>query len=204
MSTEPSQPLPPYQVIRQRLRQTAAFVWHRTQAAVEGSLHPWRRRRALDQIARVQPRSVLMVCLGNICRSPYAATALASSLNGQKLQVTSGGFIGPDRASPTHAQKAAAALGVDLSAHRSRVVDAAILNAHELVVVMEPSQGRTLSRQHGVPADRILVLGDLDPEPIPSRTIPDPYGKSEATFLECYRRINRCIDTLRGALSARN
>jgi protein-tyrosine-phosphatase len=83
-------------------------------------------------------------------------------------------------------------------------VNEAILNAHELVVVMEPSQRRTLSRQHGVPADRILVLGDLDPEPIPSRTIPDPYGKSEATFLECYRRINRCIDTLRGALSARN
>src|SRR5688572_850028 len=204
MSTEPNSPQPRYRVVFERLRQAAAFVWHRTRVTLERRLHPWRRRRALDRIARVQPRSVLMVCLGNICRSPYAATALAGSLNGGKLQVTSGGFIGPNRASPAHAQSAAAALGVDLSTHRSRIVTEAILNAHELIVVMEPSQARTLCQQHGVSADRILVLGDLDPGPIPSRTIPDPYGKSEATFLECYRRIDRCIEALRGALPAHN
>lgn len=201
---EPNLPMPWHRAVFHRIRATAASVWHLTRTAPDPWLHPWRRRRAVGRIARVRPRSVLMVCLGNICRSPYAATRLSSRLNGQTVRVSSGGFIGPDRRSPDHAQAAAAALGVDLSAHRSRVVTNEILNAHDLVVVMEPSQRSTLSRQHGVPADRILVLGDLDPEPIQSRIIADPYGKSEATFLECYRRIDRCIDTLRGALPVRH
>jgi protein-tyrosine phosphatase len=137
-----------------------------------------------------------MVCLGNICRSPYAAVALARKLHVQNVRVESGGFIGPDRSSPSQAQTAAASLGVDLSAHKSKIVTDVVLNAHDLIVVMEPAQRRTLRDNHGVPADRILVLGDLDPWPIACRAIGDPYGQPEATFVECYRRIDRCLDTL--------
>ena len=52
-----------------------------------------------------------------------------------------------------------------------------------------------------MPQARILVLGDLDPGPIQTRTIVDPYGGSQDVFAECYRRIDGCVTVLTGIIS---
>ena len=39
---------------------------------MDRALHPRRRRRARARIERLQPSNVLVICLGNVCRSPYA------------------------------------------------------------------------------------------------------------------------------------
>src|SRR2546422_3500209 len=84
-------------------------------------LHPWRRRAARRALSARAPRSILVVCHGNICRSPFAAVLLQRALGPAGIRVHSAGFIGPNRPSPPEAVTAAARYGVNLSDHRSRV-----------------------------------------------------------------------------------
>jgi len=42
----------------------------------------------------------------------------------------------------------------------------------------------------------ILILGDLDPEPVEQRTIVDPMGGPDELFDESFARIERCITEL--------
>src|SRR2546427_7115345 len=104
-----------------------------------GVLLPLRRQRALDALGR-RPRltSLLVVCHGNICRSPFAAALLrrASARNG--VRVDSAGFLGPGRPPPPEAVAAAARHGVGLSAHRAQFVTADRVRPAKLLVVMGP------------------------------------------------------------------
>lgn len=148
-------------------------------------------------LTRRAVRSVLFVCYGNICRSPYAAAAYARLAGeaGGAVRVTSAGFIGPGRPSPPEAQTVAARRGLDLAAQRSRLITEPLVRDHDLIVVMERAQAAALARTFG--RDRgVLVLGDLDPEPIDTRTILDPYGRTEDEFEAVYARIDRCVRSL--------
>src|SRR5690348_16475483 len=93
---------------------------------IERALHPIRREASRRLIASsVRPGNILVLCHGNICRSPYAAHALVRALPGPAraaFPVDSAGFIGPDRSSPPQALDAAARVGVDLSQHRSKLI----------------------------------------------------------------------------------
>ena len=61
-------------------------------------LHPLRRRAArADLTRRVAPSSMLVICHGNICRSPFAAAVLRARLAGTGVCVESAGFFGPGR-----------------------------------------------------------------------------------------------------------
>jgi protein-tyrosine-phosphatase len=66
---------------------------------------------------------------------------------------------------------------------------------------MNAAQRRAVIDLFGVEAKRVIVLGDLDPEAIETRTIRDPIGQSEAVFAASYSRIERCLDGLVSALS---
>lgn len=162
-------------------------------------LHAGRRRRARARLARAHVDSVLFVCHGNICRSPFAEHAARGRL-GDVIRVTSAGFIGPGRTSPSEAVTAARAFGVDLTAHRSTMLTAAAARAAGLVVVMTASQARAV-RRLGVPATQVLVLGDLDPKPIDLRAIPDPIEQPPAVFDACFRRADRCVAELTALLT---
>src|SRR5688572_33037024 len=90
------------------------------------ALHPLRRRRVLEALRRRAPvphtpAVVLVVCYGNICRSPFAAAVLARALGGMRggARVESAGLIGPppSRPAPPHAVTVAARRGVDLAPH---------------------------------------------------------------------------------------
>jgi protein-tyrosine-phosphatase len=172
-----------------------------TQAALDRLLHGPRHRRALGRLATLAPlRTVLFVCHGNIYRSPYAEhrfRATVAALGAAAPLASSAGFSGPDRPSPDEAIAAAARGGVDISAHRSRLLTGEAARASDLVVVMDSRQARKVERltghSQGIP---VLVLGDLDPDPIPSRAIVDPWGRGDSVLLEVYQRVDRCVAIL--------
>lgn len=178
------------QQLLQRGHAAASFLRH----APDRLLHPLRGRKA-RRLLRRRPQSVLFVCLGNICRSPYAAEAFRGLAADPGLAVDSAGFIGPGRPSPDLALQTARQRGIDLGAHRSRVVTADSLAAAELVVVMDPGQAQRV-RAMGVAAGRVLVLGDLDPVPIRKRAIRDPFEQEAAVFSATFDRIDRCLRAL--------
>ena len=165
----------------------------------ERRLHPLRRRRARRRLAEAAvPDSVLFICLGNICRSPFAAELARSVFQARGLgtiSVQSAGFIGPGRPTPDFGLDAAEAHGVDLSGHRSKLVTPDMVRDDaRWIVIMDSSHGKRLVRDFGAATEQLLHLGDLDPEPIERRTIPDPFDQDLDVFEACYARISRCFD----------
>lgn len=160
--------------------------------------HSRRRAVATQLIARSRPRRIVFGCLGNVCRSPYAEARFAAG--GLDIVVDSAGFIGPGRNPPIEAQVAAEARYLDVSGHRSRLFTSEDLAADTLVVVMEPAHQERLRAALGDGPARVVLLGDLDPEPIDTRVIIDPWGRSQATFEATFDRIDRCVAALIAAL----
>jgi protein-tyrosine-phosphatase len=171
---------------------------------VDSLLHPLRRRRARELVRGANPRSVLFVCTGNICRSPFAAALFANRIPQRlrrAIKTSSAGFIGPGRPSPEHALATARGYQVDLADHRSAVLTNDVLDAADLIVVMSEEQRRGLSARVGR-TPLIVVLGDLDPLPITRRTILDPWDGPPEAFADSYARIERTVGELVDALWA--
>jgi protein-tyrosine phosphatase len=166
----------------------------RVRRTPERLLHPLRRRKAVEALrARVRPKTLLVVCHGNICRSPMAAALLARELAALDVNVRSGGFIGFNRPAPAEAIGAAARYGLDLAEHRSRPVTAEVVRSADLIVVMERAQQRVVCERFGRATSDVLLLGDFDPEPVQTRTIRDPVDQDREVFEQVYERIARCV-----------
>ena len=181
-----------------RAPRARASDWLRELSHVSDALlHPRRRRAAYIQLRNLRPRSILFVCQGNICRSPFAAAAFAGSyaINGTRaVTAASAGFIGPGRTPPAKALSAALRHGINISAHRSEMITPERLQTADLVVVMSAEQARAIRGHSG--STRVLVLGDLDPDPTTRRTIADPWGGTDHAFDASYERIDRCVREL--------
>lgn len=165
-------------------------------------LHGLRRRATLRALrARPRPRTLLVVCHGNICRSPFAAGLLARRLGEEGgTLVASAGFVGPGRPAPAHGIAAARLRGIDLSAHRSQLLTPVLAADAELIVVMDLRQQRSVCGRFGrLPGD-VILLGDLDPQSIDTRAIHDPVEQPLAAFERSYERIERCVHALAGVL----
>jgi len=164
-------------------------------------LHGWRRRRLREMLRRrPPPATLLVVCHGNVCRSPFAAALLRPSLSRKGVRVESAGFVYSGRPSPPEAVTAAARYGVDLSTHRSKLLTVDSVRPASLIVVTDPAQGREICARFGRGDGDVLVLGDFDPQPIESRKIRDPVNQPLTVFEETYARIERCIRELERAI----
>ena len=173
----------------------------RVRRTPERLLHPLRRRKAVETLrGRPRPRALLVVCHGNICRSPVAAALLDRELAPFGIEVQSGGFIGFNRPAPAEAMAAAERQHVDLTNHRSRLVTAELVRAADLIVVMDQTQRRQLCERFGRRPTDVILLGDFDPAPVEMRTIRDPVEESREVFDQVYERIARCVQELASVL----
>jgi len=169
-------------------------------------LHPARRRAAIHRLCtrRDGLRSVLFVCHGNICRSPYAAGAFRQILaeeSSPPVEVWSAGFLGSGRPATPMAVAAAARRGVDLGAHRSEQIGAERVRAADLVVVMDAFQEREIRLRFGKRRHAVLILADLLLAFGDARVIPDPIDQPLETFEWVYTQIDQCLAALRSALT---
>lgn len=176
----------------------------RLRDGLDQALHGYRRRELLARLRDTPPRSILFVCNGNICRSPFAAVLAHQQLvarGGNGIAIASAGIINPGRPSPGEAVGAAQALGVPLTAHRSQLLTPALVTSADLVFVMDRWQRSHVCATYRRSARDVLLLGDLDPQ-WERRVIADPVDQPRAVFDACYARIVRCIDTLVSAIAA--
>jgi protein-tyrosine phosphatase len=135
---------------------------------------------------------ILMVCLGNICRSPLAEGILRTKLD-EQFHVDSAGtgpwHIGkaPDKRSISVAQK----YGIDISTQRARQFSAKDFDDFDLILVMDASNysdvlamAQTENQQKKVR----LILGDRD--------VPDPYFGEDDGFEEVYQLLQEATDEI--------
>ena len=168
----------------------------RARDLVDSLLHSRRRRAAIQRVRNARPRSVLFVCQGNICRSPFAAALFARLVPAElSTRIASAGFVGPGRPPPDDAVTTARSYGLDLSSHRSAALTSESAQAADLVVVMSRAQAKGISARVR-PGAIVVVLGDFDPLPIRQRTIHDPWEGPASAFEQSYERIDRCVRAL--------
>jgi protein-tyrosine phosphatase len=165
---------------------------NRVVGAMRNLLHSYRHRRVLDRLRRMaRPGSVLVVCQGNVCRSPYLAAVVQSLL--PDIAVSSAGFVGSGRRVPEHGLLVASRQNVDLAAHQSRLLGPGMLRRADVVLVMDAHHARIVAGSIG--PERVIVVGDLDPLPGESRTIRDPWQQPLEIFEQTYARLDRCGKT---------
>jgi protein-tyrosine phosphatase len=166
-------------------------------------LHGYRRRRAWRQLRAAPPSSVIFLCNGNICRSPYAERAFSRAVPEpfvSSIRVASMGLLWPGRPAPPEAQACAVAHGIDLADHLSAAFEYRGGSPDELLVVMTAKQRwEVWHRSSG--GRRVLLLGDLDPVCGETRDIADPVDQPYEVFDACYTRIDRCVAELARALT---
>ena len=143
----------------------------------------------------------MFVCLGNICRSPYAERVWRARCAGG-IEVASAGFIKPGRTPPDTALEVARARGIDHGDHRSRTCGPEILRGVGAVFVFDRSNEASLRAQHGAALPDVFWLADFDPVWAGSRPIKDPWEKPPEEFQRTFARIERCVEDALDALGA--
>jgi protein-tyrosine phosphatase len=157
-------------------------------------LHEWRRGRSGEPPLPAAPvRSVLVLCHGNICRSPFAEALLARLR--PDLEIRSAGLAAAeDGPADATAARVAKGFGVDLSHHRSRPAAPALLRAADIVLVMEAPQAAAVGERAPDVAARTFLLGDFLAHG-PFRLL-DPYGKPDAVFEAVFVRVSAAAERL--------
>ena len=188
-----------------------ALLTHPVAMAVKRPLkNAWWRLRGRGLANPPMPgevRSLLFVCLGNICRSPFAAARAEQLLHRAGLRsircASAGIQTNQANRSPREACGAAQAFGLNLETHSPTTLTRALIADHDLVVVMEAAQKELLEQRFGEFANRVLLLPLLDGAGLPGYArfnIADPFGQPLAAFESCYARIDTALQQLVRAL----
>ncbi len=188
-------------------RERAGLARHIAQAFAKRLAPPaFRRARGRAALRRLRARSdagrggLVMLCHGNICRSPFAELSLRDKARAAGLGfdiVSAGSYEAEDRRPPDDAAAAALRVGVDLSAHRSRFVDVDGARRAGAVIVFDDRNADEVRRLGLAGEVNLLRLPDL----IGRRAIDDPYGRGPEAFDRVYADIDRALDRLVSALA---
>ena len=144
----------------------------------------------MDKLSRI-----LVVCTGNLCRSPFAEELLKKYLGSSPIVVESAGTDAPEGlAVPEEVLTVASQYGLDLSAHRSRHIAPELVRRADLVLTMTPKQSRLLTQWAPEAAAKVFMLSQFGGGY--GRAIPDPIGRSLAVYGAVFRHIDAEIRRL--------
>ena len=139
---------------------------------------------------RPKTTKIVLVCTGNICRSPLAAALLQRALTDrgiEGMEVSSAGTGAWDGAPVSEgAYLVGLERGLDLSAHRARLLTRELVEEADLVL--------TMARHHRARVDelggegRVFVLGEYAGRDGDEAEVSDPFGGD----LEVYR--DTCVE----------
>jgi protein-tyrosine phosphatase len=144
---------------------------------------------------------ILMVCLGNICRSPLAEGILQKKINDRGLdwQVDSAGTNGLHNGERPHpfSQKVALQHGVDISKQHSRRFIKEDFERFDKIYAMASD---VIEEMEWIAKDKFniakvdLLLNEMFPGQ--NRDVPDPWYGPEAGYKKVFEMIDKACDAV--------
>ena len=140
---------------------------------------------------------ILMVCLGNICRSPLAEGILKSKVSSDFIQVDSAGTAGyhegelPDKRSIAVAKKN----GIDITDQRSRKFSLADFDTFDVIYAMDESNFHnlvSLARNDEDAGKVKMILQEKYPNE--NLSVPDPYYGGDKGFENVYNMLDEACE----------
>ena len=143
----------------------------------------------------------LMVCLGNICRSPLAEGILQHKAQeaGLHWQVESAGTGSWHIGSSPHplSQRVAEINGIDISGQRCRQFQKEDILQFDFIYVMDENNYddvRAMSREFWNESKVDLLMNELYPGE--NRSVPDPYLGTEKDYHKVFDLIDKACDKI--------
>lgn len=144
----------------------------------------WLARRIALGSGKNMFNKILVVCIGNICRSPTGEALLKKYCKDK--QISSAGIsalVGRDAADM--AKMIAAENGVEIVSHCATQLTTELCQNNELILVMEKCHIDKVCQIAPEARGKIMLFGHwIDQE------VPDPYKRSKETFEYVYRIID--------------
>lgn len=146
---------------------------------------------------------ILMVCLGNICRSPLAEGILQSKLDTTRFEVDSAGTGGwhqgenPDKRSV----KIAKVKGIDISKQRARQIKKSDFQDFDYIYVMDKSNYNNviaLAPDQQAEAKVKMILNEVYPDT--DKEVPDPYYGGEDGFEKVFEMLDEACQVIANKL----
>lgn len=142
---------------------------------------------------------ILMVCLGNICRSPLAEGILKSKVFSEDIVIDSAGTSGfhqgelPDKRSI----EVAAKYGIDITDQRSRKFVISDFDNFDLIYAMDSSNYQNILKlaRNSQDSDKVfMILNESYPDK--NLDVPDPYYGGNQGFENVYRMLDEACEII--------
>ncbi len=146
----------------------------------------------MTELLETLPRRILMVCVGNVCRSPTAQFILRSRCKEDAVVVESAG-LGALAGNPIDplAESILVEHGLSGKTHVARQITPALVDAADIVLVMETPQLGAIHALAPHAHDKTFLLGKWHGE----IDIPDPYRQRRAVFKDVYWMIDKAVNS---------
>lgn len=132
-------------------------------------------------------QNILVVCVGNICRSPMAEYLLKQQY--PQLHIVSAGISGlTGHAADEKAILCMQRLGIDMSPHIAQKLNTELIKKADLILVMSQNQQKHLEQTWPFAKGKTFRLGHWR-----GRNAPDPYQHEQLVFNETSQLIQDCI-----------
>lgn len=129
--------------------------------------------------------NILVVCVGNICRSPSGEHLLKRMLPCKTIRSAGvGALVG--RGADSLATQVAADNGLDLGNHVAQQLTPSLCREHDLILVMEKSHIEAVSTIAPEARGKTMLFGQW----LNGQDIPDPYRQSKEAFDFAYELIH--------------
>ena len=141
-------------------------------------------------------RRILVVCQGNICRSPAAAALLARALPDHEISSAGlGALVDSDMDETMRA--VAAEKELECPVHRGRMFSPELARESDLILVMERSQREQIARKHPEFSGKVMLMGQW----IGERDIVDPHRRSRKEYEQAFALLEEASHAWAGKLA---